>query len=220
MLLTVSDTPNEVEKMRKMFAHLRYFTYCALTEDMLASVSRYPLHAICLKTECITEKLRSDVKEIRHRYPDITILLVSDTQDHALPVDMHLNADTPPYHIFFHVLYYLPPSRNSASNMKENLVVKGLLFNSYRNHVRLYGWVASFTGEEVFLLRYLAEIYPRRASVEELASLCFGFGKTAKVSSVFSRISRINKVARMTVKSLSRPIVTYQASLGGYQIDF
>ena len=82
--------------------------------------------------------------------------------------------------------------------------------------VFLCGQKAPFTPEEVFLLRYLAEIYPRCADVRELAALCFTYGKKTPRSTVASRISRINKKAE---RIISVPILAKKPG-EGYGFDF
>ena len=94
--------------------------------------------------------------------------------------------------------------------------ISGLLLHPYDNAVYLAGQAASFTPEEVFLLRYLAKIHPRRASLAEIARLCFPYGKRPYRSSVASRVSRINKEAR---RLIAVPILTYRRG-EGYGIDF
>lgn len=220
MLLTVADTPYKVEQLRKTFAQLRYFTYCATKETMLSCAKRYAPHAICLKTDEITERLKKDLEEIKSAFPSLAVILITDCVGHSLPADILLPKDAPVTHIFFHVLYYMPAKAYSSPLLRQNLLIKGMLFNTYMCHVRIYGWVIRFTGEDVFLLRYLAEIYPRRASIDELAELCFAYGKKASTATVRSRISRINQRAVNSLKALTRPVVTYKASDGGYQIDF
>ena len=215
MLLTVADTPEEVETVRKMFVYMRYFTYCATTANMLEAARKYPLSDLLIVTEAVNDDLIADVAQIRVLYPEINVFLVSDNMAHSLEVRRQLSTDISSEEILFEILYYSKPSPNSVDDFHENLIVKGLLFNTY-----IHGWIGKFSDNDAFLLRYLAEIYPRRASMDELCSLCFGFGKKASVGALKARISRINQRAMHSLPPLSRPIVTFKAKEGGYQIDF
>ena len=220
MLLSVAKTANEVEHVRKCFVSLGYFTYCATFEEMVKTAEKFPLTDLVIVTRTVEESLKDRVESICALYPNINLFLLSDDYDHGLTVRRQMPYDMDAYEVLFQILYYSKPSPNSTEEFHENLLVKGMLFNSYRGCIHLYGWLVPFHQSEVFLLRYLGEIYPRRADNDELAELCFGYGKKATSNAVKSRISRINKHAIELVPALHRPIVTYKKNEGGYQIDF
>lgn len=220
MLLTVAATSQKVEQLRKIFAHMRYFTYCATFDNMVDTAEKYAISDLVLEAEKVTEHLVEDVAKIKMLYPEIHLFLLSDDKEHSLCVTRQLPLDISSNEVLFQILYYGKPTPNSVIDFHENLLVKGMLFNTYVHEIRIYGWIIKFSANDAFLLRYLAEIYPRRASKGELLSLCFEYGKKASFSALNARISRINKRAVASLPPLSRPVVTYKAKEGGYQIDF
>ncbi len=220
MLLSVAETAAEVVSLRAEFVRLGFFTYSATFEDMVALAQKYPLTDLIVRAVKVTELLKQRVEHIVSLYPELNVFLLSDNTSHTLSARRQLPFKTDAYEMLFQIMYYGKPSPNSAPAFYENLMVKGMLFNTYRSHIRIYGWLIPFSQSDVFLLRYLAEIYPRRASCEELAALCFSYGQGASESAVRSRISRINAKASEHLPALTRPVVTYKRNQGGYQIDF
>ena len=95
-------------------------------------------------------------------------------------------------------------------------IVHGLLMVPLEKRIYICGQKANFTPEEVFLLRYLTIIHPRRATTEELGALCFTYGKKTPRSTVASRISRINAKATQLIFV---PIIKHVPNKG-YGIDF
>ncbi len=220
MLLSVAQTIEEVVALRKCFTGLGYFTYSATFKEMAEIAKKYPLTDLMIRAVTVTEELKRSVEHIVCLYPDINVFLLSDDSSHTLKVRRQLPLDADAYDMLFQILYYSEPTTNSALEFHENLIVKGMLFNTYRSHIRIYGWLIPFSQSEVFLLRYLGEIYPRRATIEELSSLCFSYGETASEGAVRTRISRINAKAKEHLPALCRSVVTYKKDKGGYQIDF
>jgi len=218
MLLTVADSAEEVEYMRRRMAKLHYFTYCATTDKLIDAVTEYHPHVLALKPSHITEKLKADISVLHEKFPALAILLLSDEKDHGIAVTKQSPANTPFHHLVFDAMYYAPPSPNATPLFSNNLIVHGLLFNIYRKEIRIFSWrIRTLSDNEVYLLRYLAEHFPRRIPAQELAKECFGFGKTVSEKTVSSRIASINKKTSAIVKN--RPIVTCIRG-EGYQIDF
>ena len=55
MLLSVADTPEDLEHIRKMFTRHLCFTYLALKENMLALARKYEPKVILLRVKEMTE---------------------------------------------------------------------------------------------------------------------------------------------------------------------
>lgn len=220
MLLTVAMSAREVERLKKIFVSMRYFTYAATFENMVECAQKYPISDLVIEAEAVTEHLSENVAKIQALYPDIHIFLLSDDKNHSMPVTIQLPFDITSDEVLFQILYFGKPTPNSVEDFHENLLVKGMLFNTYVHEIRVYGWIVDFSASDAFLLRYLAEIYPRRATIDELATLCFGYKEKVSDSTVKSRISRINRRAINSLAPLCRPIITYKKKEGGYQIDF
>ncbi len=217
MLLSVADTPEAIERTRKMFMRYYCFTYCAVKEDMLAAAEKYKPSAVLLRVEKMTEELVRDAKRLYEILPDVKFVIVSDDKSHDLPCAIQVKARTCALHIVFHTRYYMP--RTAASGiMKENHMISGLYFNTYFSQIRLFGYINyDYTLNDGFLLRFLAEQYPRRVSAEEIAECCFGYGKKPKLSAVTKRISRINQRSMHWYNS--HDVIKYFEG-EGYQIDF
>ena len=114
-------------------------------------------------------------------------------------------------------MVYSMPLCSCASDPRYDMILHGLHMDLKRRMVYIFGLPIPVTHNEAFLLRYLCEIHPRRATAAELGRLCFGYGVRAKRSTVASRISRINaKAASIT---MGRPIIKCVTDKG-YQIDF
>ena len=220
MLLTVGETENDVCALRKEFVSLGYFTYSATVDEAASLARKYPLTDLVIRAHSITGEIVATVDAIRSLYPSIHLFLLSDDKDHALDPRRQMPYDMDAYEVLFQILYYGEPSPNSVEDFRENLLIGGMLFNTYKAEVLIYGWRVPFPKSDVFLLRYLGEIYPRRATREELAELCFDYGKRASLAAVKTRISRLNARATELFPPLSRPVITYKKDEGGYQIDF
>jgi DNA-binding response OmpR family regulator len=218
MLLSVADTPELIEKTRIMFRRYRFFTYCAVKEEMVSQVEKYRPTVIMLRVERITDSLKADVMLLYERYPDIKFVIVSDDRDHGLHCEIQVKASTKPFELLFHALYYMPACPASSAISKENLIVHGLYFNTYHNQIRIFGRIVKdFTPSDGVLLRFLAERYPDHVTAEEIAECCFGYKEVATVGAVAARISRINKRGIQWFNTLK--IIKYRHGLG-YQIDF
>ncbi len=193
MLLTVADTPEEVEKTRKSFVKFYYFTYCAVKEDMLSQAIKYEPTTVLLRIKAFTEPLKADLKKLYEIFPKIQLVIVSDDCEHGIPCAIQVKASTRFFHILFHVLYYTPPLPASIK-LKENLCVCGFFFNTYFVQIRLFGFACpKLTLNDGTLLRFLAEHHPNPVSAEKIAECCFGYGKTVTLNAVSARISRLNK---------------------------
>ena len=217
MLLSVADTPELIEKMRKMFQHFRIFTYCAIKEDMVTRAQKYRPGVIMLRVEKITEALKRDAMYLYEVLPSIKFVIVSDDKEHDLPCAIQVRASTKPFELLFHAMYYMPGYPASAMT-KDTLIVHGMYFNTYRNQIRIFGrTVKDFTPSDGVLLRFLAERYPDRVSTEEIAECCFGYNEVATPNAVAARISRINKHGLQWFNH--HKVIKYRPG-EGYQIDF
>ncbi len=220
MLLTVSDTVENVEFLRYKFSCLHFFTYCTLAQDMLDAARLHLPDTIFIKMNVLTDKVKEDLLEIRKIIPKLTVILLYDGElSPDWPVDLHLEESTPIFHIVFHTIYYAPVSPNGTEMLEANLLVHGMLFNVFYQRIYIYGDNVRFSTAEAFLLRYLAEIFPRRADVRELAAYCFPFGTRVSNENVYTLISRINARVARAHPEMGRPVITHKHD-EGYQIDF
>jgi DNA-binding response OmpR family regulator len=216
MLLTVADTAEELEKLRVIFSKSHYFTYCSTTDKLLSAAKRYKPHVILIETNNITDTLRENATKVRDLLPYTYFITISNEDTSSL-----LPVLTYPQGVYsgtvLSQIVICVPRHPCASDPRENMIVHGLHMDLRERTVSLYGLPLAVTHNEAFLLRYLCEIYPRRADATELAKLCFGFGVKAKRSTVASRISRINAKAAALLGG--RSIITCITDKG-YQIDF
>ena len=196
MLLSVADTPEDLEHIRKMFTHHLCFTYLALKENMLALARKYEPKVILLRVKEMTETLVRDAKRLYEEYPDLKFVIASDDTSHTLPCAIQVKYHTCALHLVFHTCYYKPPSAASGK-MKENHRIDGLYFNTYFSEIRIFGFASHrLTDNDGTLLRFLAEHYPAHVSAEKIAECCFGYGKTVTIDAVKKRIRRINQHAK------------------------
>lgn len=216
MLLTVADTAEEVEKLRVIFSKSHYFTYLTTTDKLLSAAKRYKPNVILIETDNITDSLRESVEKTRELLPYTYFITISSEDTSSL-----LPVLTYPKGVYsgtvLSQIVICMPRHPCSSDPRENMIVHGLHMDLHSRTVSLYGEPFSVTHNEACLLRYLCEIYPRRADAAELGRLCFGFGVKAKRSTVASRISRINAKAASFLNG--RPIITCVTDKG-YQIDF
>lgn len=216
MLLTVTDDAASLERLRLMFSKSHYFTYCATTDKIFAAAKRYKPNVILLETDDINEKLLSDMKMIHAMLPNTFLLTVSNADTSSLEPLFSYPKGVYSGTVLRQIVICMP-RHACASDPRENMILHGLHMDLHTRKVSLYGMELPLTHNEAFLLRYLCEIYPKRATAAELGMLCFGVGVRAKRSSVASRISRIN--AKATAILPGRPIITCVTDKG-YQIDF
>lgn len=215
MLLAVAETPLEAEELRHTYAKLHCFVYVATHKNLLRAVEKYKPNVILLKVSAVTDLLVKKMQKIRKILPDIALITLSDGDVSALSPDLTYSSRVQKRTLQFQGLYFLEHIPQSSLFMGSYMIL-GLLMVPFDKKVFLCGHRVRFTPEEVFLLRYLAMIHPRRATAEELGSLCFTYGKKAPRSTVASRISRINKKAEQTIFV---PIITHLPD-EGYGIDF
>ncbi len=218
MLLTVADTPQEVEKTRKAFTNYYYFTYCATKEDMLSTAMKYSPSTVLLRIKAFTEPLKNDLKKLYENFPDIQLVIVCDDTDHGISCAKQVPYRTKFFHILYHVLYYSPRIPASIKKLKENLIVCGFFFNTYFSQIRLYGFSCpALTKNDGTLLRFLAEHHPHPVSAEKIAECFFGYGKRVTLNAVSARISRLNKHC---IQWCNTHDVVKHIRGQGYKIDF
>lgn len=215
MLLAVAPTANEAEQLRRKYAKLHCFVRCASYRNLVRSAEEYAPDVILLEVNEMTDLLVQKIQKIRQSLPDIALITLSDIDVSPLAPDLSYSHHVHNKTLLFQLLYFRHPSAND-SILKGGLIVSGLLLSPLDRAVFLCGHKIDFTPEEVFLLRYLAEIHPRRADVEELGKCCFTYGKKTPRSSVVARISRINKKAK---ELIGVPVLTHRRE-EGYGIDF
>ena len=215
MLLVVARDGCEAESLRRTFAKLHLFAYFATYQNFLHSAEKYSPSAIVLSVDEVTDALVEKVKRMRSALSDVPLLTLSDADVSALSPDIRCSTRVHAKTLLYQAVYFSLPTPY-ASAFSGSIMISGLLLHPYDHAVYLAGQAAAFTPEEVFLLRYLAEIHPRRASLSEIAHLCFPYGKRPSRSSIASRVSRINREAR---RLISVPILTYRRG-EGYGIDF
>lgn len=216
MLLVVTPTPEETEKLRRTFAKLHTFVYTATYNNFLRATETYKPTAILLKvTEDAMELLVKKMEKAREIIPTIALITISDTDVSALAPDLKYSLNVQNRTLQFQGNYFYPPSPKDSLFMG-SYIISGLLMVPFDYKIFLCGHLFELTPEEVFLLRYLVIIHPRRASAEELGTVCFSYGKTAPRSTVASLISRINKKA---ARIISVPIITHRPNVG-YGIEF
>ncbi|MBO5755620.1 MAG: hypothetical protein J6R89_06140 [Clostridia bacterium] len=216
MLLTVTDTAEELEKLRLMFSKSHYFTYCATKDKLYSAAKRYKPNVILLETDVVDDTLLSDMERVREILPDVFLLTVSNVDTEALvPVFAY------PKGVYsstvLRQVVICEPLHRCSSLPRESMILHGLHMDLNAGEEFLYGLPLGLTHNEAFLLRYLFEIYPRRATAAELGRLCFGVGVKAGRSTVASRISRIN--AKAMALPLHIPIISSRTN-EGYQIEF
>lgn len=216
MLLTVTDTAEELEKLRLMFSKSHYFTYCATKDKILPAAKRYKPDVILLETEEIDDALVHEMEKVREILPNTYLLTVSSKDTEALmplfsyPKGVYSST-------VLQQIVICEPRHRCSSEPRENMILHGLHMDLHTGGEYLYGRHLGLTHNEAFLLRYLFEIYPRHATAAELGRLCFGVGVRACRSTVASRISRIN--AKAASLPPHRPIITCVTDKG-YQIKF
>ena len=218
MVLAIAPTTAEAEKLRRTFAKMHSFAFCATYDNMVRAADKYDPNGLLVFVPEISDVLVKKLKRICESHPDIGIVLFSDLPKESLAVLPH-NACFPLHSrektLQYQALYFSFPSPQSSA-FHSSYIISGLLMVPLDRKVFLCGEKVAFSPEEVFLLRYLAEIHPRRASVQELGAVCFTYGKKTPRSTVAARISRINNKAKHII---STPILTYKQS-EGYGIDF
>lgn len=216
MLLTVADTAEELEKLRLMLSKSHYFTYLATKDKLFSAAKRYKPSVILLETDVVDETLLSDMEKVREVLPNMLLLTVSNANTEALMPVFSYPKGVYSSTVLGQAVLCMP--RHVCSSVpKENMILHGLHMDLAAGEEYLYGLPLHLTHNEAFLLRYLFEIYPKRATAAELGRLCFGVGVRARRSTVASRISRIN--AKAMSLPLRRPIITCKTN-EGYTIEF
>lgn len=216
MLLAVTPTPEETEELRRTYAKLHCFVYTATYKNFVRAAETYRPTVILLKvTGEVSDLLVKKVQKVREIIPDIALITLSDTDVSALLPDLKYSLKVQKRTLQFQGFYFIAPSPKDTLYMG-SYIISGLLMVPFDNKIFLCGNKINFTPEEIFLLRYLANIHPRRADAEELGTVCFSYGKTAPRTTVASCISRMNKKAE---RIISVPIITHRAE-EGYGIEF
>lgn len=214
MLLAVAPTPEETEKLRHTYATLHCFVYAATHRNMVRAAETYKPNVILLEVHEVTDLLVKKMQKIREILPDIALITLSDIDVSALAPDLTYSLRVQKRTLQFQGLYFNAPTPNDSAFMG-SYIVEGLLMLPFDKRIFVGGQLVPFTPEESFLLRYLSMIHPRRASADELGTVCFSYGKKAPRSTVASCISRINKRA---VNAIFVPIINHRKE--GYGIDF
>ncbi len=215
MLLTVSDNKPALEKLYRIFCKSHYFSYFATCDRLLAVAKRYKPQVILIETDTINDALITDIEKIRTLLPNVFLITLSNEDTSPLSPVFSFRKGAYSGTVLRSIASCMP-LHPSASSPRENMIVHGLHMDLHSLKISLYGEVAPFSNGEAFFLRYLCEIYPRRAPVMDLGKHCFGPYNKAPRTTVASRISRINAKATAV---LGFPIITYIRNVG-YQIDF
>ena len=216
MLLAVAPTPEETEELRRTYAKLHCFVYAATYKNFVRATETYQPTVILLKiTEDVSDLLIKKIQKIREILPDIALITLADTDVSALAPDIRYSLNIQKRTLQFQGLYFFERSRKNSIFMG-SYNINGLLMVPFDHMIFLCGHKLELTPEEIFLLRFLATIHPRRADAMELGTVCFSYGKTAPRSTVASYISRINKKAE---RIIFLPIITHRSG-EGYGIDF
>ena len=216
MMLVVTSCAERTELYRREYARLHCFVHCATYQNFIHSAEKYAPDVILLEVlDAVSEKLVQKMQRIREILPDIALIVISDVDTASLAPDLKYSLRVQAQTLQFQAMYFSPRSKY-ASLKPGSLIISGLFLVPSELLVFLCGQLAPFSPEEVFLLRYLAENHPRRIGVEELGRCCFTYGKRTSRSTVASRISRINAIAK---KLISVPIITNRRG-EGYGIDF
>lgn len=216
MMLVVTPTDARTERLRREYAKLHCFVYCATYKNLLHSAEKYTPDVVLLEvTETVSDALVQKVRRLREILPDVALITLADTDVSSLAPDLTYSLRLHKQTLQFQALYFAYPHKH-ASYKKGSIIIEGLLLIPTEFMVLLYGHPIDFSPEEVFLLRYLAEIYPRRADADELGRYCFTYGRKTPRSTVASRISRINKRAEDYIFT---PIITHRRG-EGYGFEF
>lgn len=210
MVLAVTPSNEETEALRRFYAKSQLFVYCATYRNFVNSAEKYTPNMIVLKVDAVTDTLKEKVKRVREALPHVSLITLSDSDTSALSPDFAYSTRIHAQTLFFQTVYFLEASPY-ASVFTGSRMINGLLLHPYDKAIFLYGQPFHATPEEAYLLRYLAEIHPRRADWQELGRHCFTYGKSTKRSTVASRISRINREAR---RCISLPLITFHAGEG------
>ena len=217
MVLVITPTVEETEHLRRFFVKYHAFVYCATHQNMVRAAERYKPEALLLVFNKLTNTIVQKVAKIREILPDVALLTVCDADDDLTPIapDITYKRTVPSKYLWYQSMYFNPITPHKSIFMG-SYIVSGMFISQQDYAVFLHGQLASFTRDEVYLLHYLAAIHPRRATVTELGSCCFTYGRVAPRSTVAARISRINKVSEDLINC---PIVTCRRG-EGYGIEF
>ena len=216
MLMVVTPTAEETETLRKKYAKLHTFVYCATYKSFIPFAEKYQPTVVLVIVHEVTSALISKIARVREILPEVAVITLSNSDVSALSPDLEYSLQVHKQTLRFQAHYFEYESPYISTVEMGALIISGLLLAPFSARVLLYGRAVNYTPEEVFLLRYLAKKHPTRISTEELGRLCFGYGKKAPRSTVAARISRINRLAKQHIFT---PIITYRHG-EGYGIDF
>lgn len=219
MLLTMTDTPLRAELMRKIFVKLQIFSYLSLPETLTEDVHTYDPKLIIIHTSNFTDELTDAIAALQDEYPDMRWILMTNCEPNDIPCrlvfQITLRQNARMNTILFFYLKLMPMVPNTAL-VPGKVIAKGLYLNPYFRTVMIYGYKMHFSPTEIYIMRYLVEIFPRRATAEEIGKHCFAFRYNPPRSTVAAQISGINKHAGAF---LHRKLITC-VTKEGYTIDF
>ena len=106
MLLVVTPTAEETEEMRRTFAKLHCFVFCATYGNMIRVAEKYKPEAILIKVPEVTDLLKKKLKHIRTASPNIAVIVLSNTNVDALAPDLKYSLRVQKRTLQFQALYF------------------------------------------------------------------------------------------------------------------
>ncbi len=183
-----------VRDAQKLFYRARVHTLI-LSPDMLESTNSAPLRGlIILRPEQFSD-LAGVVARVRAAYPDLPLALFLRKSNSGGNLYIYRRIadfvydDNAEIERLITDLYDANHARSGASDTH---IIGGLYMDRSQLYANLYGLPVPFTQVEWMLLYYLLQVYPRAATIGELATVCFQPGHEIREHNVISRVSQIN----------------------------
>lgn len=193
-IIATDENHKIIKDARRILYHARMHTL-VIPPDDLSLAFDYPLRGlVILHPEAIVD-LEKTIQRLREQFSTLPLALFYRKTNTAgnlytyrrladFVYDDNVEANT--------LIEDLLTAYEERGGERQARIVGGLYMERDRRYANIYGFAMPYTEVEWMLLYYLLQIYPRAASVAELASVCFQPGHEISERNVISRISQIN----------------------------
>ena len=202
---------------QRLFYRARVHTR-VISPDSIGYTVIAPLRGILILRPEAFPDLESVLSSLRERFPRLPIALVLPRANatgnrflYRRMADFVYDDDVE----IERLITDLYDANHTRSGAADTHIVGGLYMDRAQPYATIYGMPVPFTQVEWMLLYYLLQVYPRAASVEEMAAVCFRPGHEIHAHNVIARISQINCKVRASFPALR---LIERDKSGGYRL--
>ncbi len=197
MILTAAPDEKTILRMQKLLYSYPLLSHFSTTDRLYEAVYEYRPTLLILCTDEFNDALLEDVARVHRRLPLLHIVTLTNRPVEEVPTALSALGIALPLssrrRVILYFLFKHAPKAHNSSADSLSMIAKGLYMDPFSKIISIYGLdIHTFSAKEALILRFIAERYPLRPSLDEIAEACAPYGKRMSRKTLLKHIDSIN----------------------------